>query len=121
MVDEPTWEVEFTDEFEQWWDSLTEDQQEALTDRVTLLAVVGPTLGRPVVDHIKASRHQNMKELRASATGDLRVLFAFDPRRHAILLIGGNKDGAWESWYLEAIPHADDLFDEHLRDISGDD
>ena len=112
------WEVEFTDEFERWWESLSEDQQEAVTGRVLLLAEHGPDLGRPSVDRIQSSRHPNMKELRASASGDLRVLFAFDPRRHAILLIGGNKEGAWQRWYVEFVPIADALYDEHLRDIA---
>ena len=62
-----------------------------------------------------------MKELRASAGGALRVLFAFDPRRQAILLIGGDKDGAWQRWYLEAVPLADDLYDQHLREIASED
>ena len=57
------WEVEYTDEFEGWWESLSEDQQEALDDAVTLLGENGPALGRPLVDLIKSSRHKNMKEL----------------------------------------------------------
>ena len=73
------WEVEVTDEFLGWWDGLMVDQQEALTDRVGLLAERGPDLGRPVVDRIQSSRHHNMKELRASQGGALRVLFMFDP------------------------------------------
>lgn len=77
------WEVEVTDEFEAWWDGLTVDQQESLTDRVGLLAERGPDLGRPVVDRIGSSRHHNMKELRASQGGALRVLFMFDPRRQS--------------------------------------
>jgi len=55
-----------------------------------------------------------MKELRASAT---RTLFAFDPRRSAILLLGGDKSGKWQSWYRSAVPVADDLFDEHLQTL----
>lgn len=89
------WDVEVTDEFEEWWQSLTSDQQEALTDRVDLLAGRGPDLGRPVVDRIQSSRHHNMKELRAAQGGALRVLFMFDPRRQAILLLGGDKSGEW--------------------------
>jgi hypothetical protein len=58
-----------------------------------------------------------MKELRASKGGALRVLFAFDPRRQAILLIGGDKSGEWESWYRTAIPEADDLYDTHLQEL----
>ena len=115
-----SWEVEVTDEFIDWWHELTERQQEAITARVRLLQERGPSLGRPSVDGIKQSRHQNMKELRASQEGALRVLFAFDPRSAAILLIGGNKapDGSsptWNDWYSEFVPIADDLYDEHLR------
>lgn len=74
------WEVEFTNEFEAWWETLTDDQQEAIDDRVMLLVENGPGLRRPLVDVIKSSRHSNMKELRASKEGALRILFAFDPR-----------------------------------------
>ncbi len=111
------WEVEYTDEFEAWWAELAQGQQEALDDRVTLLAEHGPGLKRPVVGEIESSRHSNMKELRVSRGGALRVLFAFDPRRHAILLLGGDKSGQWEEWYKWAIPLADDLYDTHLREL----
>ena len=58
-----------------------------------------------------------MKELRVSRSGTLRVLFAFDPRRMAILLVGGDKSGRWRSWYRTAILEADDLYDQHLREL----
>lgn len=109
------WEIEYTDEFELWWADLTQDQQEALDVRVMLLADIGPNLKRPVVGEITTSRHPNMKELRVSHGGALRVLFAFDPLRHAILLLGGDKAGEWSEWYLWAVPHADDLYDTHLK------
>ena len=111
------WEVEFTDEFGRWWETLTADQQEAIDDRVMLLAENGPGLRRPVVGEIKSSRHINMKELRVSKGGTIRILFAFDPRRHAILLLGGDKSGQWEAWYRRAIPEADDLYDTHLCEL----
>lgn len=57
-----------------------------------------------------------MKELRVSAGGALRLLFAFDPARQAVLLLGGDKAGQWREWYADAIPRADDLFDAYLRD-----
>jgi hypothetical protein len=82
-----------------------------------LLAEHGPGLKRPVVGDIQGSRHANMKELRASRSGVLRVLFAFDPRRHAILLLGGDKSGQWNEWYPSAIARADDLYDLHLREL----
>lgn len=111
------WDVEVTDEFERWWDGLTVDQQEAVTDRVDLLAERGPDLGRPVVDRIVTSRHHNMKELRASQGGALRVLFMFDPRRQVMLLVGGDKSGEWQAWYDVAVPLADDLYDEYLAEL----
>jgi hypothetical protein len=111
------WEVVFTDEFGQWWTGLDVDQQEALTDRIDLLAERGPDLGRPVVDRIARARHHNMTELRASEGGALRVLFAFDPRRQAVLLIGGDKSGEWNDWYQWAIPAADDLYDMYLDEL----
>lgn len=72
---------------------------------------------RPVVGEIETSRHPNMKELRVSQGGALRVLFVFDPRRHAILLLGGDKSGQWEDWYKVAVPKADDLYDTHLQEL----
>ena len=78
------------------------------------LELHGPTLGRPFVDSIQASRHRNLKELRPRR-GNLRVLFAFDPRRMAILLLGGDKTGEWSEWYQRMVPLADDLYDEHLE------
>jgi hypothetical protein len=114
------WEVEYTNEFEDWWMSLTQAQQEALDDRVMLLAERGPHLGRPVVGKITGSRHPNMKELRAAKGGALRVLFAFDPRRYAILLLGGDKTGRWQEWYERAVPRADARYDTHLEELSGE-
>jgi len=107
------WEIEVTDDFEAWWDTLSIDQQEAVNDRV----VRGPGLGRPVVERIHGSRHHNMKELRASKGGALRVLFMFDPRRQMILLLGGDKSGGWNDWYDAAIPLADDLYDDYLEEL----
>jgi hypothetical protein len=107
------WEVEYTDEFGNWWDALTGEEQETVADAVEALQIHGPTLRRPFVGTIAGSRHSNMKELRPRH-GNIRVLFAFDPRRTAILLIGGDKTGRWEEWYRQMIPVADRLYDEHL-------
>jgi hypothetical protein len=112
------WEVEVTDQFSEWWVSLTPDQQESVADRVDLLAERGPDLGRPVVDRIQESRHHNMKELRASQSGMLRVLFMFDPRRQIVLLLGGDKTGRWNEWYRWAVPLADALYDEYLDELT---
>ena len=110
------WEVEFTHEFEEWWDELHEDGQEALVGAVRKLQERGPALPRPLADTVEGSRHSNMKELRPPGF-NIRVLFAFDPRRMAILLIGGDKTGRWKEWYEEMIPVADDLYDEHIEEL----
>ena len=111
------WEVEFTDQFFEWWVGLSTEQQAALDVRVELLSQRGPSLGRPAVERIQGSRHHNMKELRASEGGALRVLFMFDPRRQVILLLGGDKTGRWSDWYDWAIPAADELYDEYLDEL----
>ena len=103
------WQVEFTDEFESWWAKLTIELQAAVAARIELLESTGPSTGRPAVDRIHTSRHQNIKELRAAQGGALRVLFIFDPQRRAILLLGGDKSGRWNEWYAAAVPVADDL------------
>lgn len=110
------WGVEYTDEFEQWWETLEEEEQEAIDAAVELLQERGPALGRPLADTVHQSRHANMKELRPVRT--IRVLFAFDPRRVAILLIGGDKRRTWNRWYDEMVPVADTLYDQHLTEIS---
>lgn len=107
------WEVEYTDQFGAWFEHLTEREQDSVTVAVELLQERGPGLGRPIVDTISTSRHATMKELRPRR-GNLRILFAFDPRRMAIPLIGGDKSGRWEAWYREFVPIADRLSDEHL-------
>jgi len=112
------WEVEYTDEFEIWWNSLSEAEQEEIAAKVELLEERGPTLSRPHADVIASSGHANMKELRGNVNErQLRVLFAFDPRRAALLLIGGDKTGD-PRWYERFVPIADDLFDRHLREIA---
>ncbi len=98
------WDVLYTDEFGVWFQTLSEDQQDAVFARVELLVSEGPALGRPTVDTIVGSRHPNMKELRVSKGGAIRVLFAFDPKRQAVLLVGGDKSGRWKAWYTQAIP-----------------
>lgn len=111
------WEVEFTDEFGRWWDGLDADEQESLNADVELLISRGPALGRPHADTLKGSRHPNLKELRTQHRGrPLRTFFAFDPRRSAILLIGGDKTGDGR-FYDRMIPPADALYDRHLQEL----
>ncbi len=112
------WEVEHTDQFGDWYLALPGDDADEIGHGIDQLAEDGPTLGRPLVDRVEGSRHHNMKELRIStANCDYRILFAFDPNRVAFLLIGGDKTGQWSRWYDKNIPYADDLYDEHLREL----
>jgi hypothetical protein len=112
------WEVEYTDEFGEWWDTLTETQQDAIAQRVERLQEQGPNLRRPHIGEIKGSKHDpHMKELICESGGALRILFVFDPLRSAILLVGGDKTGQWKRWYQAAIPAADDLYDTHLEEL----
>lgn len=84
-----------------------------------LLKRFGPALGRPRVDTLKGSSHANMKELRFDAAdGVWRVAFAFDPKRQAILLVGGDKSGGSEKrFYKRLIKKADERFDAHLSQL----
>jgi hypothetical protein len=108
-----TWEVEFADEFGDWWDDLSVDEQESIVPAVRLLERFGPSLRFPYSSGIAGSRHPHMRELRIQHQGrPYRVLYAFDPRRAAILLIGGDKTGN-DRWYDEYVPVADRIYDEH--------
>lgn len=108
------WEVEYTDELGDWWASLTEAEQEPIDASVRLLEEKGPGLGFPHSSGIKGSRHPHMRELRIQHEGrPYRILYAFDPRRCAILLLGGDKTGN-DRWYLSQVPLADRLYDTHI-------
>ncbi|MDG1906569.1 MAG: type II toxin-antitoxin system RelE/ParE family toxin [Arenicella sp.] len=108
------WDVEYTDEFEQWWATLTEAEQVDVAATVTLLQNKGPQLPFPHSSGINNSKHSHMRELRTQHQGrPYRTLYAFDPRRSAILLLSGDKTGD-NDWYDKNIPVADRLYDEHL-------
>jgi len=116
-----TWEVEYTDEFEEWWNDLTVAEQHRISVSVGLLEARGPDLGFPHSSGVCGSRHPHMRELRTQINGrPFRTLYAFDPRRCAILLIGGNKNGM-DDWYTIFIPVADRLYDEHLAQLEEED
>src|SRR5699024_12829521 len=106
---------------EPWLDSLDDNSWKQVTAAIEVLEEIGPQPGRALVDTVTASRHKNMKELRPGSAGrtELRILFAFDPDRQAILLLAGDKAGNWTRWYKKNIPVADDLFDDHLRTLKG--
>ena len=111
------WDVEYTNEFETWWETLEEFEQEDVISVVTLLEEKGPQLSFPFSSGIESSKYSHMRELRIQSQSDpLRILYAFDPRRVAILLIGGNKRGD-KRWYRIHVPLADKLYEEHLKEL----
>ena len=113
-------DVEVTAEFEAWWDTLDEDEREDIRSCVGLLEERGPTLPFPYSSGVVQSKHSHMRELRIQHRGrPYRILYAFDPRRSAILLIGGDKTGN-DRWYDENVPRADRLYDEHLESLERD-
>lgn len=112
------YEVEHTNEFEEWWNTLSEPVHIEITATVGLLEERGPTLPFPYSSGIGSSRHSHMRELRVQVGGDpFRVFYAFDPRRAAILLVGGCKVGN-DRFYEEYVPVADALYDEHLCELA---
>jgi hypothetical protein len=119
------WEVSLTEEVEDWLLGLSKDDPDSANQvaaAIDVLAAEGPTLGRPLVDRVKGSDYKNMKELRPGSAGqtEIRILFAFDPQREAILLVAGNKAGNWKGWYETSILEADRKFAEHLRELKGE-
>jgi hypothetical protein len=111
------WDIEYTDQFEEWWEGLNENDQERIDAVISILEARGPALGRPAVGEVAGSRIKNLKELipRGSA---IRILFVFDPRRTAILLLGADKaEHGWKAWYSGAIEQAERLYEDHLEEL----
>jgi hypothetical protein len=112
-----TWNVEYTDQFEAWWALLSEDEQVSVAASVALLEARGPQLGFPHSSAVNGSRYGHMRELRTQHAGrPFRTLYAFDPRRDVILLLGGDKTGQ-NRWYEVNVPIADELYDVHLEEL----
>jgi hypothetical protein len=117
LVSGVAWDIEFTDEFGSWWDGLTLHEQESIDFGVGLLIARGPTLPFPYSAQIKGSKFGEMRELRVQHQGKpYRVLYAFDPLRIGLLLIGGDKTGD-NNWYGRMVPLADRLFAAHLAEL----
>jgi|NGEPerStandDraft_6_1074524.scaffolds.fasta_scaffold125107_2 hypothetical protein len=104
-----------TAEFQQWSETLDAENRKTVDAAVARVAAGGPTLGRPHVDVIHGSRVRKLKEARVNR--GIRVLFAFDSNRNAVMLLGGDKTGKWDRWYPQKIRLADRLYADHERSI----
>ena len=112
-----SWNVEVTDECKAWLEGLSEADFDSVDFSVDLLTDCGPQLDHPHSSKINGSRHAHMRELRVQSGGrPLRIFYAFDPRRSAILLIGGDKTGD-KRFYDRMVPVADDSYDVYLDEL----
>ena len=111
------WEVIPLPEVEDWIFGLDGPDRNLVAAAIDRLEDKGPTLGRPYVDRVKGSKYHNLKELRPGSSGrsEIRILFAFDLRRRAVLLTAGDKAGLWEEWYKVNIPKAEARFEKWLN------
>ena len=115
------WEIDVGN-IREWLDEQDDRTVAYVWAALSMLSDKGPALGRPLVDTVEHSRFPNMKELRPASPGgsEIRILFAFDPRRQAIMLLAGDKAaggayGRWGKWYKWAVPEADELYARHLE------
>jgi hypothetical protein len=114
------WEVEYTDEFGDWYKDLDESEQDSVDRNVYLIEEFGPALPDRYSKPIVTSRFSHMRELRVQHGGEpIRILYAFDPRRAALLILGGNKTGD-DRWYEKNVPKADALYERHLRELDNE-
>ncbi|CAD6521369.1 type II toxin-antitoxin system RelE/ParE family toxin [Paraburkholderia sabiae] len=109
-----TWDVEYTDPFQAWWEGLRVAERESIASTILLLKEHGPNLPFPYSSRIIGSAIRSLRELRIQHRGKpYRVLYAFDPRRTAVLLLGGDKTGH-ERWYQQNVPRAEIIYRLHL-------
>lgn len=109
--------VRTSEAFDRWWATCDSALQDTIAAYVGRLQAVGPQLSRPYADTLRGSSVKNLKELRLQHRGPpYRVLYAFDPRREAVLLLGGVKAGDG-GWYSDAVPRAEVVYARHLADL----
>lgn len=122
------WEISY-EYIEGWLDAQDEETVALVFAALEVLRDVGPGLGRPLVDTIAGTSVRNMKELRPASSGssEVRILFAFDPARQAVMLLAGDKSRGrrgrqrWSGWYKKAIPEAERIYRQHLARLEGRD
>jgi hypothetical protein len=115
------WAIKVTDEYAAWFTALIKEDLASATQVAQAVAALreeGPALGRPLVDRLKGSTIHHLKELRPGSRGrsEIRIIFAFDPARSALLLLGGDKAGNWQRWYRDNIPVAERLYRDYTTE-----
>lgn len=116
----PSWELVIKEPVTAFLLGLQDSEYAVVDAAIRVLTEFGPNLGAPKVKLIVTSRHKNMKELRCTSNGKIfRILFAFDPKRRAILLVGGDKlEIGPDDFYEINVPIADKLFDDHCAAVA---
>ena len=108
-------EVVATDEFKEWWENLGNDDAGNVARVVDLLELQGTSLGFPYPSAIKESRFP-LRELRVQSGGrPIRIFYAFDPWRQAVLLLAGDKTGD-ERFYETFVPKAEAIWKQYLSE-----
>ncbi|HHV1711528.1 TPA: type II toxin-antitoxin system RelE/ParE family toxin [Escherichia coli] len=111
------WTVLFSQRFDDWLNEQEDALQEKVLADLKNLQVYGPELPRPYADTVKGSRYKNMKELRVQFSGrPIRVFYAFDPIRRAIVLCAGDKSND-KRFYKKLVRIAEDEFAAHLNTL----
>ncbi len=113
-----SWEVLLHPDVVAWLEAQSDSDYSLIRDALEALQITGPSLGRPFVDRLKGTKFHNLKELRPLGS-QIRLLFAFDPKRKAIVLVAGDKTNSWSSWYEQNIPIAEKRYAEHLKQMKG--
>ena len=116
------------DYIESWLDEQDDATLRQIYADLLVLEREGPSLGRPLVDRVKGSKLHHLKELRVTSCGSsvIRILFAFDPERQAVLLLAGDKSQAesskakWNGWYAINVPKAEQIYRRHVRRLDQD-
>ena len=122
------WTIDYH-KIEPWLDVQDEETVALVFAALEVLQEIGPNLGRPLVDTLRGSAVKNLKELRPASSGrsEVRIIFAFDPVRQAVMLIAGDKSKGkasrekWSGWYKKAIPEAERIWAEHIENLEASD
>ena len=114
------WKLVVHPEVRSWLHGLRSERNtiRQVSEAIQFVMEGGPGIGRPIVETISHTSLPNLKEIRPGSSGrsEIRILFAFDPERRMLLLIGGDKAGNWRTWYRKAIPVAEARY----ADLMGD-